>query len=58
MYEAMPPEEAAARIEKMNESLALNLLGRIKEKIAAQILTGMNPTKAARMSEKLIKTQR
>lgn len=58
MYEAMPPEEAAARIEKLDESLALTLLGKIKEKSAAQILTGLNPTKAAKLTEKLARSPR
>ena len=55
MYETMSPQEAAARIEQMNESLALTLLAKIKEKSAAQILTGLSPTKAARFTEKLAK---
>jgi flagellar motility protein MotE (MotC chaperone) len=58
MYEAMPAEEAAARIEKMDESLALTLLGKIKEKSAAQILTGLSPLKAAKLTEKLAKPPR
>src|SRR5579871_2692112 len=58
MYEAMPPDQAAARIEKLDESLELMLLGKIKEKSAAQILTGLNATKAAQLTEKLVKTAR
>lgn len=55
MYESMPAEDAAIRMEQMEESLALNLLAKIKEKIAAQILSGMTPAKAAKFSEKLSK---
>lgn len=58
MYAAMPSEEAAARIEKLDESLALTLLGRIKEKSAAQILTGLSPAKAAKLTEKLARPPR
>lgn len=58
MYAVMPPEEAAARIEKMDESLALNLLGKIKEKSAAQILTNLSPVKAAKLTEKLARPRR
>jgi flagellar motility protein MotE (MotC chaperone) len=58
MYEAMPPEEAAARIDKMNETLALTLLGKIKEKSAAQILAGLSPAKAAQLTEKLARNPR
>lgn len=58
MYEAMPPEEAAARIEKMDEALALTLLAKIKEKSAAQILTGLSAVKAAKLTEKLARSPR
>ena len=53
MYENMPAEDAAIRMEQMEGTLALNLLAKIKEKKAAQILSGMSPTKAAKFSEKL-----
>lgn len=58
MYETMPAEEAAARIDRMDESFALSLLGKIKEKNAAQILAGLNPTKAAKLTEKLARSSR
>jgi len=57
-YEQMPPEEAAARIQKMEESVALKILARVKPKSAAQILGGMPPNKAAKFSEKLAKNAR
>jgi len=50
VYEAMDPEEAAIRIEKMKEGLALDILAGIKEKTAAAVLAGMKPTKAAQLS--------
>jgi flagellar motility protein MotE (MotC chaperone) len=52
-FESMPPEEAAQRIEKMNEASALDLLTRLKSKTVGQILASVNPTKAARLTEKL-----
>ena len=55
IYESMDPEEGALRIEKMRESLALDILAGIKNKRAAGILAGMNPTKAATLSEGLRK---
>lgn len=54
-YAAMPPEEASARIEQMEESLALNILSRSKPKIAAKFLSGVTPAKAAKLSLRLVK---
>ena len=55
IYQSMPPKEAAARIGKMKESTALSLLRKIKEKVAAKILSNMPPAKATRFSERFIK---
>jgi flagellar motility protein MotE (MotC chaperone) len=52
-FETMPVEEAAQRIDKMNESVALDLMARLKSKTAGQILAALNPAKAARLVEKL-----
>jgi flagellar motility protein MotE (MotC chaperone) len=52
-FETMPVEEAAQRIEKMREAVALDLLARLKSKTAGQILAALDPTKAARLVEKL-----
>jgi flagellar motility protein MotE (MotC chaperone) len=52
-FETMPVEEAAQRIEKMREPVALDLLARLKSKTAGQILAALDPTKAARLVEKL-----
>ena len=52
-FESMPAEEAAQRIEKMNEASALDLLVRLKSKTVGQILASVNPAKAAKLSEKL-----
>ena len=53
VYEAMDSEEAALRIEKMKEGLALDILARIKDKKAAGVLASVKPEKAARLSEGL-----
>jgi len=58
IYEKMPPEDAATRIDKMKESLALKLLRVIKPKSVAQIFIGLSPTKAAKLSEKLSRRPR
>lgn len=52
-FEAMPSEEAAQRIEKMNEPVALELLSRLKGKTAGAILASISPAKAARLIEKM-----
>ena len=56
MYEAMPPKDAALRIERLKEPLALKLLSSIKPKVAAKILNEIKPIRAARLTEKLSKT--
>ena len=52
-FETMPVEEAAQRIEKMREAVALDLLARLKSKTTGQILAALDPAKAARLVEKL-----
>jgi flagellar motility protein MotE (MotC chaperone) len=52
-FETMPVEEAAQRIEKMNDHLAVEMLSRLKSKTTGQILAAINPAKAARLVEKL-----
>ena len=53
VYDAMDPEDAAVRLEKMKEPLALDILAGIKEKKAASMLAGVEPGKAARLTEGL-----
>ncbi|MFI5304729.1 MAG: MotE family protein [Nitrospiria bacterium] len=55
MYEAMPPKDAALRIERLKEPLALKLLSSIKPKVAAKILNEIKPLRAAQLTEKLAK---
>ncbi len=53
VYEAMDPDEAALRISKMEEALALDILAGIKDKKAAGMLAGVEPTKAAELTKGL-----
>jgi len=53
VYGAMDQEEAALRIEEMDEGLALEILSGIKSKKAAVVLAGVNPEKAAALSHGL-----
>jgi flagellar motility protein MotE (MotC chaperone) len=52
-FETMSVDEAAQRIEKMNDVLAVDMLSRLKSKTIGQILSVINPAKAARLVEKL-----
>jgi flagellar motility protein MotE (MotC chaperone) len=54
MYEAMPSEDAAARIEKMPDSKAVELLRLLKGKTAGAILAAVKPAQAAKLTEQLI----
>ncbi|MGB9710435.1 MAG: MotE family protein [Thermodesulfovibrio sp.] len=54
IYEAMPPEEAASRIEKLDEDTAVALLLAIKPRQAGKILANINPEKAAILSKKIV----
>jgi len=58
IYQSMPPKQAADRIGKMKESTALGLLRRIKEKVAAKILSNMSPAKATLFSEGFINVKK
>lgn len=53
IYEAMSPEEAARRIEKMDSAMAVELLSRIKSKQAGKIMGTISAEKAAVLSEKI-----
>jgi flagellar motility protein MotE (MotC chaperone) len=52
MYEAMPPEEAAARIERMPTRAAIELLHHLKAKTAGTILSLVRPEVAAKLTER------
>ncbi|WP_460181274.1 MotE family protein [Thermodesulfovibrio sp. TK110] len=54
IYEAMPPEEAASRIEKLDEDTAVTLLLAIKPRQAGKILANITPDKAATLSKRIV----
>ncbi len=54
MYEAMPPEEAAKRLEKLDENTAVDILSMLKPRAAGGILAQMDSDKAASISKKII----
>jgi flagellar motility protein MotE (MotC chaperone) len=54
MYEAMPPEEAARKLEKLDEDAAVIILNSLKPKTAGKILAQMDNDKAASLSKKIL----
>lgn len=53
IYESMGPEEAANRIEKLDEDMAVMILASVAEKKAAKILGFVNIDKSVRLSRSL-----
>jgi flagellar motility protein MotE (MotC chaperone) len=56
MYESMPAEEAAARLERMPDRKALEILRVIKSKSAGAILAQVKVDRAAKLTEELLAT--
>ncbi len=56
IYENMEPEEAATRIELVDNELAVRLLKSMQKKSAAGILAVVKPKKAALLTQKLDKS--
>jgi flagellar motility protein MotE (MotC chaperone) len=56
MYESMPAEEAAARIERMADRKALEILRLLKTKSAGAILAQVKVDRAAKLTEELLAT--
>ena len=54
MYEAMPPEDAATRLEHMPDPKAIEILRLIKTKTAGAILAQVKPERAAKLTEQLL----
>ena len=54
MYESMPAEEAAARIEQMPDRKALEILRLVKGKTAGAILAQVKVDRAAKLTEQLL----
>lgn len=56
MYEAMEPEEAAVRLEKLPDRKAIAVLRLLKGKTAGAILAQVQPARAAKLTEYLLAT--
>lgn len=54
MYESMPSEEAAARLEKIPEHKAIEILRIVKPKTAGAILAQVRVERAAKLTEQLL----
>lgn len=54
MYESMPAEEAAARIERLADRKALEILRLLKSKSAGAILAQVKVDRAAKLTEELL----
>mgnify|MGYP001314725722 CR=1 FL=1 len=54
IYESMPPEEAALRLERMPERKAIEVLRLLKGKSAGAILSAIRPERAAHLTEQLL----
>jgi len=54
IYEAMPAEDAAKRLEKLDENTAVDIIGMLKPRTAGGILAQMDSDKAASISKKII----
>jgi len=54
IYEAMPPEEAAKRLEKLDENTAVAIISMLKPRAAGGILAQMDSDKAASISKRII----
>lgn len=54
IYESMPAEEAAARLEKMPDRKALEILRLVKGKTAGSILAQVKVDRAAKLTEQLL----
>ena len=47
LFEVMPPENAAVRLEALGNGMAATILGRMRERRASNVLAAMNPQKSA-----------
>lgn len=53
IYESMNPEEAASRIEKLDEDMAVMILASMSERKAAKVLSFVDVSKSAKLSQSL-----
>lgn len=54
MYESMSPEDAAKKMEKLDEGIAVSILTTLKPKSAGKILAQMEDEKAANLSQRML----
>lgn len=57
VYENMDPEQAARAIEEMDPNLAVAILLRVRKREAGRILGAMDPQKASKISQDLIRLE-
>jgi len=53
IFEGMPPEGAAARLEALDEKMASFILGRMKGRKASNVLAAMEPERAAALVRRM-----
>lgn len=53
-YEAMPPEDAAARLNELDEKTATKILSMMKPKKASAIMAAMEPKKVAGLTSRIL----
>jgi flagellar motility protein MotE (MotC chaperone) len=53
IYESMSPEEAASRLEKLDEEMAVMILAAMSERKAAKVLSFVDVSRSARLSQSL-----
>ena len=53
IYESMNPEEAASRMEKLDEEMAVMILAAMSERKAAKVLSFVGVAKSAKLSQAL-----
>ena len=54
MYESMPSEDAASRLERMPDRKAIEILRLVKAKTAGAILAQVKADRAAKLTEQLL----
>lgn len=58
IYESMAPKDAAARIQELDEDIALLIFSKMKQKVAAKILALIEPARAADLSQSMVRTSK
>lgn len=53
IYESMKPEEAASRVEELDEDMAVMILASMSERKAAKVLSFVDVAKSVRLSQSL-----